>query len=83
MGKRAGGLVVKGWHNTSIFTTLSSTESTREMFRKEVEIIVKLGLLEEENDSEWGAPSFAQVKAKNDSGKIIKWLSGIKQAIET
>ena len=34
------------------------------MFRNEVEILVKLGVLKESNDSEWGAPSFAQPKAK-------------------
>ena len=34
------------------------------MFRKESDIIVKLGVLEKENDSEWGSLSFAQPKAK-------------------
>ena len=34
------------------------------MFKKEVKIIVILGVLEEANDSEWGAPHFAQPKAK-------------------
>ena len=42
------------------------------MFRKGVKRIVKLGVLEEANDSKWGAPSFPQPKAKNESGKIIK-----------
>ena len=30
------------------------------IFRKEVGRLVKLGVLEEANDSEWGAPSFDQ-----------------------
>ena len=34
------------------------------MFRKEVERLASLGVLEEANDSEWGAPSFSQPKAK-------------------
>ena len=34
------------------------------MFRKESERLVKLGVLEEANDSEWGAPSFAEQIAK-------------------
>ena len=34
------------------------------MFRKEVERLVKLGVLEEANDSEWGAHYFAQKKPK-------------------
>ena len=36
------------------------------MFRKEVKIIVKLGVTEEANDLEWGAHSFAQPKAKDN-----------------
>ena len=34
------------------------------MFRKEVERLVILGVLEEANNSEWRAPSFAQTKTK-------------------
>ena len=32
------------------------------MFKKEVKILVKLGVLEEANDSKWGAHSYAQPK---------------------
>ena len=31
----------------------------KEMFRKEVDRLVLLGVIKELNDSEWGAPSFA------------------------
>ena len=41
------------------------------MSRKEVEGIVNLGVFEEENDSEWGAPSFAQPKAKTNRVKFL------------
>ena len=34
------------------------------MFRKEVKILIGLGILEKANDSKCGAPSFAQPKAK-------------------
>ena len=34
------------------------------MLRKEIDRIVKLGVLEEANDSEWGAPFSAQPKEK-------------------
>ena len=34
----------------------------KEMFKKEAERIVLLGVLEIANDPEWGAPSFAQPK---------------------
>ena len=42
-----------------------------DMSRKEVEGIVNLGVFEEENDSEWGAPSFAQPKAKTNRVKFL------------
>ena len=32
------------------------------IFRKEVKRLVKLGVLKEANESEWGAPYFAQPK---------------------
>ena len=35
-----------------------------EIFRKEADRIVKLGVLEEEDDSEWGSLSFAHPKEK-------------------
>ena len=36
-----------------------------ESFKKEVELLFLLGVLEKSNDSEWGAPSFSQPKPKN------------------
>ena len=43
------------------------------MFRKEVKILVNLGVLEEENDSEWGAPSLSQQNPqKKELVKILK-----------
>ena len=36
------------------------------MFKKEVERLVLLRILEVSNDSEWGAPSFAQPKPKSN-----------------
>ena len=36
------------------------------MFKKEVERLVLLELLETENESEWGSPSFKQPKSKNN-----------------
>ena len=35
------------------------------MFKKEVGHLILLGVLELANDSEWGAPSFAQPKPKS------------------
>ena len=43
----------------------------KEIFRKEVKRLVSLGVLEEANDSEWGASSFAQPKAKNNCVRFL------------
>ena len=48
------------------------------MPQKEVNRFVILGVLEEENDSEWGAPFFAQSKAKTNS---IRFLSDFRNLI--
>ena len=37
-----------------------------EIFKKEVERLVLLGVLEVENDSEWGSPYFAQPEPKSN-----------------
>ena len=44
------------------------------IFRKEVERLVKLGVLEELNDSEWGSPSFAQPKPKTNRAGFLSDL---------
>ena len=44
----------------------------KEMFRKEVDILVLLGVIRETNDSQLGATSFAQLKTKTDH---IRFLS--------
>ena len=41
------------------------------MFRKEVERLVRFGVLKEANDSEWGVPSFAQPKAKTNRVRFL------------
>ena len=43
----------------------------KKMLKKEVERIVTLRLLEEANKSKWGAPSFAQPKAKTNREIIL------------
>ena len=47
----------------------------KEMFKKQVERLVLLGVLEVANDSEWGAPSFAQPKYKSNQ---VPFLSGFR-----
>ena len=42
------------------------TRVHKEIFRKEVKRLVSLGVLEEANNSKWGAPPFVQPKAKTN-----------------
>ena len=42
-----------------------------EMFKKEVGILVLLGVLELANDSEWGSPYFAQPKTKPNQVRFL------------
>ena len=51
------------------------------MFKKEVERIVRLGVLEEENDSVWDAPSFAQPKAKKDHIRLLSDLWNLNRKL--
>ena len=50
----------------------------KEMFRKESEILVNLGVTKESNYSEWGAPSFSQPKEKTNRMIFLKLLLGLK-----
>ena len=43
----------------------------KDIFIKDVEGVVRLGVLEEENDSKWGAPLFAQTKAKTNHVRFL------------
>ena len=45
------------------------------MFKKEVRRLVSWGVFEEENDSEWEAPSFDQPKAKTNR---VRFLSNFR-----
>ena len=44
------------------------------MFKKEVQRLVLLGVLKAENDSEWGAPYFAQPKPKSNQVRFLSDL---------
>ena len=51
------------------------TKVHEEMFKKEFERLLLLGLLELANDSEWGPPSFSQPKPKSDR---VSFLSNFR-----
>ena len=50
-----------------------------EIFKKEVEHLVILGLLEVSNDSEWGSPSFAETKPKSNQVRFLSDLRNINK----
>ena len=52
------------------------------MFRTEVEILVKVGVLKEENYSEWGAPSFAKPKAKTNRIRFSNNLRNLNRKLK-
>ena len=62
----SGRLGIEGRYEASMIVTLSNTEGTKWMFKKEVKIIVKLVVIEEANESKWGATSFDQPNAKTN-----------------
>ena len=42
------------------------------IFKEEVKILVKLGVLEEANDSKWGVPLFYPPEAKTNPVRLLK-----------
>ena len=58
------------------------TRVHKTMFRKEVKRLVKLGGLEEANDSEWGAPSFAQPKTKTNRVRFLSEFRNLKSKLK-
>ena len=44
------------------------------MSKKEYKRLVKLGVIEEAKESEWGAPSFAQPKAKTNPARFLSYF---------
>ena len=53
-----------------------------EMFKKEVEILVLLGVLEVENYSELVAPSFAQPKTKSNRVNFLSDFSNLNKQLK-
>ena len=51
-------------------------------FRNEVERLVSLEVIEEENDSEWGAPSFAQPKAKANRVRFLSDFQNLNRKLK-
>ena len=54
----------------------------KSIFRKEVGRLVNLGVLEEENDSEWGAPSFSQPKAKTNHVRFLSDFRNLNRQLK-
>ena len=52
------------------------------MSRKEVKRLVKFGILKEANDSEWGAPYFAQPKPKTSRVKFLSDFRNLNRQLK-
>ena len=52
------------------------------MFKKEVERLLSLVVPEEANDSKWGAPSFAQPKAKTNCVIFLSDLQNLNRQLK-
>ena len=52
------------------------------MFNKEVERLVLLGVLGIENDSEWGAPSFAKPKTKSNRVRFLSDFRNLNKKLK-
>ena len=52
------------------------------MFIKKVKKLVKLRVLEESYDSEWGAPSFVQPKAKTNRKRFLIDFSNLNRQLK-
>ena len=50
-----------------------------EMFKREVDRLVQLGVLEIDNDSLWGFPSFAQPKPKLNQVRFLSYIRNINK----
>ena len=54
----------------------------RAVLRKEVEILVKIGVIEEENESECGAPSFNQPKGNNNGIRLLSDFQNLNNQLK-
>ena len=52
------------------------------MFRKEVERLVSLWVLEEANDSKWGAPLFDQDKEKTNCVRFVSDFRNLNRQLK-
>ena len=52
------------------------------MFKKVVKRLVRLGVLEEDNDSEWGAPYFAQPKVKTNRFRFLSDFQNLNRQLK-
>ena len=52
------------------------------MFKKEMGILVLLGVLEKSNDSEWWAPYFAHTKPKTDKVHFLSDFRNLNKQLK-
>ena len=62
--------------------TISSTDVTGRYFKKEVERLVILGVLEVSNDSEWGDLSLAQPNPKSNRVRFLSDFRNLNKQLK-
>ena len=55
---------------------------TKQCLKRKIERLIKLGVPEEENDSEWGAPFFAQPKVKTNHVRFLSDLRHLNRQLK-
>ena len=65
-----------------MFDNISSTKVHEELFKKEVERLFLLGVIEQANNLEWGAPYFAQPKPKSNQVSFISNFINIDKQLK-
>ena len=81
-GKRYSRLRVKTGCESNLHATIPSTKLHEEVFKKEVGCLVLLEVLEGANNSEWGAPSFAQPKPKSNQVRFLSDFRNLNKKLK-
>ena len=71
-GNRSSTIWIKIGCEAYVFKAISSTKKHEEMFKKEVEHLVLIWVLETANDPKWGTKYFLQPKTKSN---LVSFLS--------
>ena len=78
----SSGLQFKIGCETNMIKSIFSTKVTQIFFKKEVQSLDILGVLEKANNSEWWAPSFSQPKYKTNWVIFIGYFRNLNKQLK-